>query len=135
MEHSKRILEELVFIKLLKELLPLHFNKLSLQELIKDQSKMYQKVQAQYQLNQHQQQVKDSNTPYVIQNIHSIVRVPGNLVLMTRISKNLLQNLDSSIILLKNKWKINHHLFKINLEILKLMQSFTILKEILLKIL
>ena len=135
MEHSKRILEELVFIKLLKELLPLHFNKLSLQELIKDQSKMYQKVQAQYQLNQHQQQVKDLNTPYVIQNILSTAKVPDNLVLMTKISKNQLKNLDSSIILLKNKLKIRHHLLKINLEILKLMQSFTISKEIHLKIL
>ena len=135
MEPCKRILEELVFIKLLKELLPLHFNKLNLLELIKDQSQVYQKVQAQYQLNQHQQQVKDLNTPYVIQNILSTAKVPDNLVLMTKISKNQLKNLDSSIILLKNKLKIRHHLLKINLEILKLMQSFTISKEIHLKIL
>lgn len=135
MEPCKRILEELVFIKLLKELLPLHFNKLNLLELIKNQSQVYQKVQAQYQLNQHQQQVKDLNTPYVILNILSTAKVPDNLVLMTKISKNQHKNRDSSIILLKNKLKIRHHLFKINLEILKLMQSFTISKEIHLKIL
>lgn len=135
MEPCKRILEELVFIKLLKELLPLHFNKLNLLELIKNQSQVYQKVQAQYQLNQHQKQVKDLNTPYVIQNILSTAKVPDNLVLMTKISKNQHKNRDSSIILLKNKLKIRHHLFKINLEILKLMQSFTISKEIHLKIL
>ena len=135
MEPCKRILEELVFIKLLKELLPLHFNKLNLLELIKDQSQVYQKVQAQYQLNQHQKQVKDLNTPYVIQNILSTAKVPDNLVLMTKISKNQHKNRDSSIILLKNKLKIRHHLLKINLEILKLMQSFTISKEIHLKIL
>ena len=103
MELSKRILEELVFIKLLKELPPLHFNKLTLLELIKDMSQIYRKVQAQYMHSQHQQQVKDLNTLYEIYKTLTIVRALDNLILMTKISKNLLKNLDLSVILLKNK--------------------------------